>query len=594
MGALAWLSVRVLQQDHELDSRRRRERLQVAAGRLALEIERRLEAVEDPLTQGHGIHFTANGIESAPGFAPLFEPDLPSVAHRDPAQVAEAEALEYRQGDLAAAAALYGRMAESPDPAIRARSLVGLARVLRKRREFQPALQAYSRLLGLGTTEVDGLPAELIARQGRCRAWEETGNSSELSREAREFARALYVGGWRIDQGTFLLYQDLLQRWGAPPPDPLALAKTRAVLTLWRGWRGGDLTSRGRRVLSSDDPPLLALWNGTREDARVWLASPAQLRDALGPVLDVYGMSVALTDPEGRLLLGSLPKDALSLTPGETHLPFVLNAASTDAGGEAAGDRARQMALIGTLALAFALTAASAFGLYRATTREMALARQKSDFVAAVSHEFRTPLTSIRHLTELLVTRAPLGEQRKEQYYGILAREAERLHKLVESLLSIGRIEAGAYAWHLEPANVGDLVRSAVEDFRHEARFENRKVVCETGDSLPDIRADREALALALANLLENAGKYSEPGTEIRVRTRREGHWLQISVEDQGTGIPADEQGKLFDKFVRGREARRLGIRGVGVAEAHGGAVNLESEPGRGSIFTLVIPCLES
>ena len=122
MGALAWLSVRVLQQDRELETRRRRERLQFAAGRLALEIERRLEAVEEPLAQGHGILFTANGIESAPGFAPLFQPDMPAIGRPAPAPLADAEALEYRGGDLARAAAAYGRVAESPDwPFARAR-----------------------------------------------------------------------------------------------------------------------------------------------------------------------------------------------------------------------------------------------------------------------------------------------------------------------------------------------------------------------------------------------------------------------------------------------------------------------------------------
>ena len=171
----------------------------------------------------------------------------------------------------------------------------------------------------------------------------------------------------------------------------------------------------------------------------------------------------------------------------------------------------------------------------------------------------------------------------------------------MESLLSFGRMEAGSYAWHLEPANAADLVRSAVKDFCREARFQNREVVCETGDPLPAIRADREALALALAKYLENAGKYSEPGTEIRDPRAARRPLAKISVEDHGAGIQAEEQGRLFDQFVRGKEARQRGIRGVGVglalvksvAEAHGGAVKLQ-QTGRGSIFTLVIPCLES
>jgi signal transduction histidine kinase len=208
----------------------------------------------------------------------------------------------------------------------------------------------------------------------------------------------------------------------------------------------------------------------------------------------------------------------------------------------------------------------------------------------------------MRHLTDLLVSRAALSEERKEQYYAILAHETERLQRLVESLLSFGRIEAGAYAWRLEPADACRLVRGVVEEFSREPRFHDRQILCETDEHLPPIQADRDALALAVANLLENAGKYSAPGTAIRVRALRAGDTVQISIEDEGAGIPAGEQEKLFDKFVRGSEARRLGIRGVGiglalvksVAEAHGGVVRLASQPGRGSTFTLVIPCHES
>jgi two-component system sensor histidine kinase SenX3 len=163
-------------------------------------------------------------------------------------------------------------------------------------------------------------------------------------------------------------------------------------------------------------------------------------------------------------------------------------------------------------------------------------------------------------------------------------------------------MQAGSYAWRLEPADTGELLRGVVEEFRREPQSCDREVVCEAEAGLPRIQVDREALARAVSNLLENAGKYSEPGTPIRVVARRAGSTVHISVEDRGAGIPAEEQAKLFDRFMRGAAARRAGMRGIGVglalvksvAEAHGGAVLLRSEPGRGSTFTLVIPCHES
>ena len=265
------------------------------------------------------------------------------------------------------------------------------------------------------------------------------------------------------------------------------------------------------------------------------------------------------------------------------------------------GDPHRGTLLITGLVATFLLMTAAALGLYRATGREMALARQQSDFVSAVSHEFRTPLTSLRHLTELLASGSVPSELRKQQYYELLSRETRRLHGMVESLLSFGRLEASAYAWQLETVEPGNLVPFIVEEFRQQ-QGSTREVVCEMEHGLPAIRADREALSRAIWNLLENAGKYSQPHTLIRVFARHNAGTVSLGVEDHGDGIAPAEQGRIFQKFVRGADAKRAGIRGVGIGlalvkrivEAHGGSVRLESEPGRGSTFILELPCLES
>jgi two-component system phosphate regulon sensor histidine kinase PhoR len=300
-------------------------------------------------------------------------------------------------------------------------------------------------------------------------------------------------------------------------------------------------------------------------------------------------------------MLGSDQADAITLAPVDTHLPFTLGFAFADWPGSPQS-RSRRRGLVIGLSLTMALALLAAYGLFRATTREMALARQQSDFIAAVSHEFRTPLTSMRHLTDLLVSNGILEEARTRKYHQLLARETERLHHMVEGLLSFSRIRAGAYVWRLEPADATDVVRAVVDDFRLSPRVGDRDIVYEADTDLPLIRTDREALAHAISNLLENAEKYSGPGTPIRVLARRGGDSVRISVEDRGVGIPPGEQRHLFDRFVRGAHAKREGIRGLGVglalvksvAEAHGGSVVVDSAPGRGSVFTLVIPCLAS
>jgi signal transduction histidine kinase len=297
------------------------------------------------------------------------------------------------------------------------------------------------------------------------------------------------------------------------------------------------------------------------------------------------------------MIFGTPISGGLSLTPRETRLPFILTVKAYDVPAAQAS-----IVLVTSLILAFLLMIAAAYGLYRVTTREIMLARQQSDFVSAVSHEFRTPLTSMRHLTELLAGRGNPSAERRAQYYKLLAGETERLHRMVEGLLSFGRIEAGAYAWQLEPADVGEMVRVIVDEFRKESAAAGREIVSEIAEDLPSARIDRDALSRALWNLLENAAKYSDPGKAIHVFVRKHQDSLLVDVEDKGAGIPASEREKIFHKFVRGADAKRAGIRGVGIGlalvqriiEAHGGSVRVESEPGRGSTFTLVIPCLES
>jgi len=400
-------------------------------------------------------------------------------------------------------------------------------------------------------------------------------------------SRALETGGWHIDRATFDLYREMLQRWGGPASSP---ARREATIRLSGDWKSGNLPSRGRRVLREEAGAVLAVWAG----GRAWLATSGELEAALGPLWTAQPLAVSLYDTDGQPLFGEARSGGVSLTPGQTRLPFILNVASR---AVEAGDR--RTLLISGLALTFVLMLAAAYGLYRATTRELVLARQQSDFVSAVSHEFRTPLTSMRHLTELLVSRGVTSEERKAQYYELLAHETERLHRMVESLLSFGRIEVGAYAWRLEPADVAQLAREIVEEFRQQAPAASREIRCDIEEGLPPIKADREALSRALWNLLDNAAKYSQPATPIGVFARRDADSLLLGVVDQGSGIPSGERATIFQKFVRGADAKRAGIRGVGIGlalvkrivEAHGGSVQLETEPGRGSTFTLVFPC---
>ncbi|HYL35609.1 MAG TPA: HAMP domain-containing sensor histidine kinase [Bryobacteraceae bacterium] len=595
--ALGWLGVRILAQDRDVERQRRRESLENSASRLALAIERRLGDIEEQLAHGSGMRLTVAGLEPDAGTVLLYLPQPPATAERSPV-FSTAEVLEFRRQDLAGAAAAYVRLADSADVGTRAAALVFLGRVLRKQGDRAGALQVYDRLQKLGAVAVQEQPSELIARQARCRVFEESGDAVPLRREVSALSDSLYTKSWSIDRATFDFYRDLVEHWGGPSPEAEDVARTEAANALWRSWRASDLPPRGRRIFRDGTIPVLALWAGGPDRPVAKLVAPSELESWLERLSGSQRLAVSIYDGDGRIFTGSQHAGAVALNPSETRLPFTLNVASLDL-ADGNDYRMRRLTLVGGLLLLFTLMLAAAYGLYRATSRELDLARQQSDFVSAVSHEFRTPLTSMRHLTDLLVSRDISSEQRKAEYYRILANETERLHRMVESLLSFGRMEAGAYVWRLQSADVRELVIAIANEFRGDPQAAGRDLVCDIQDGLPPIHADREALSRALWNLLENAAKYSAPGTPIRVFARRKGESILLGVEDRGCGIPPDEQEKVFQRFTRGADAKRAGIRGVGmglalvkrILEGHGGSVHLRSEPGEGSTFTLELPC---
>ena len=257
------------------------------------------------------------------------------------------------------------------------------------------------------------------------------------------------------------------------------------------------------------------------------------------------------------------------------------------------------------LAAIVLLLSGGSYVLWRAMARELAVARLQTDFVATVSHEFRTPLTSLRHVTELLEEDdglPPGPEQtRRKEFYAALGRNTNRLHRLVESLLDFSRMEIGKKPWKLEPIDAGVLAADVTSEFQKEV--EARGVQIDLAVEQPEtlrLRADRTALGHALWNLLDNAVKYSPEQRCVHVSVARHPRGIAIAVRDEGLGVPAGERRDIFRKFVRGKKAGELGIKGTGlglalvshIVEAHGGAVELESEEGKGSTFRLVLPAL--
>jgi two-component system phosphate regulon sensor histidine kinase PhoR len=598
IAALGWLALRTLEQEREAARQRAHERLEIAGGRAALGLERELQSIEQRLAAGTaaGVRLDARGVvPQGAGARVLYQPfDAPALPAID---LAAGEVEEFQHGDLQAAGVAYAEAARTADPRRRAAALAALARVRKKAGDRAAARAGYDQLETLGQADIAGQPAALAAMQARARLFDEAGDVRARDAESRALADALAAGRWPLDRATFEMYRGLLARWQAPVPRAADVAMTEAAAQLWHAWRRGELAGQGRRLWPVDGVYVLALWTATTDAALVHL-EPA---DALAARADAqaaeHHVAIALATPEGRPVVGTAAAGGVSLMPMTTRLPFVVTATASPA--DTADDaRTRPTAATGALVVAMVLIAAAAYGLFRAMRRELRLAEQQADFVAAVSHEFRTPLTSMRHLTDVLASRRDLPEERRGEYYALLTRETSRLHRLVEGLLSFGRIEAGRYAWQIEPIDPGVLVADVADEFRREPAAAAHAVTCDIAPGLPTILADREALARVLWNLLENAAKYSEAGAAISIAASPEADAVALAVTDQGRGIAGADRDRIFQRFVRGDDVRRDGIGGVGlglalarrIVDAHGGAIRVESAPGRGSTFTVLLP----
>jgi signal transduction histidine kinase len=238
------------------------------------------------------------------------------------------------------------------------------------------------------------------------------------------------------------------------------------------------------------------------------------------------------------------------------------------------------------------------------------LDRLKSEFVSNASHELRTPLTTIKALTRLLL-RGGLDEAKQREYLETIAVECDRQIDLVLNLLDLSRIEAGAFELSIGRVEAAEVLFSCLKSQSRAAEFRRHQLELKTAAELPAIRADQKALRRVISNLLENAIKYTPDGGHITLAARRAGSEVEISVTDNGRGIPAQDLPVLFDKFHRGRPApvdaggalaaalpELEEVPGIGlglylarnVIEQMGGRISVESEVGRGSTFTLHLP----
>ncbi len=254
-----------------------------------------------------------------------------------------------------------------------------------------------------------------------------------------------------------------------------------------------------------------------------------------------------------------------------------------------------QLALMAMLAL---VMAAGVFFVAGAAAREVRLAELKSNFVASVSHDLKTPLALIQLFAETLELGRVRTPERAAEYYRIINGEAKKLTRLIENMLDFSRMEAGLRPYRTAPADLGEVTRDVVA--RLQSQFEQGRfnVVTRVEPGLPSVDIDPGAVQQAIENILANAMKYSREERDIEVDVARAGGDVAVRVTDHGIGIAKRDLRLVFRKFYRVDSGLGGGPQGCGLGLAivdhtmrgHGGAVSVDSEPGRGSTFTLAFP----
>jgi two-component system phosphate regulon sensor histidine kinase PhoR len=240
--------------------------------------------------------------------------------------------------------------------------------------------------------------------------------------------------------------------------------------------------------------------------------------------------------------------------------------------------------------------------------KERRVSALKSEFVANVSHELKTPLAVVRMFGEMLQSgRVPI-EQKRQEYLDIIVSESERLSALIENVLDFAKVERGHGSYDFAQGDVGSAVLRAANVYRYRAERDGVALEVDIADALPPARIDDRAIQLAVINLIDNALKYA-PGTAVvTLRTTHESGALIVRVIDRGPGVPPEDRERIFERFVRGAPAKgtgdnaRVPVRGSGIglalvkhiAESHGGRAWVESELGKGSTFAFSIPVFGS
>ncbi len=634
---LGFFAFRVLQQEGQLIKQRTRERLENIAkaigGDLTSEFDlwkeaARLSAEEGLLDSesfpeiiqellerpGGGVLVSRsdNGIKTFPSSAMLYAfagtQALRIQGIRNPAPLIRAESLEIEQQDYRRAILAYRNLLKSVDAELHPVVLQRLARTLRKAGRLDEAANVYRDLERLDTIWLGGLPSDLIARFELCSLDSERDNFADLATRALALYRDLTGGKWILEKPRYLYYSASccsFCRGSKIATDEFNQLRMMEEKKLSLSLAIEKLLNDPQRVLTGENEIHLAFWHSDPFAAVV--LSESQLESSWWPrIISSHGedLDAALYSTDGQVLFGPLPLEmppfAIMHDVRIDEMTWRVQVWPSEPGMIYGDIRQRQNLFMAILVFVAALLLFGSYFTVRIVKRELEIASLRADFVSTVSHEFRSPLTGIRQLGEMLLDGRAKDKMKQREYFRMIVQESNRLTRLVESILDFSRMEEGRKEYQYETLDTSQWLRSQVSDFEAVIPVDNVTVETDISDGLPSISADKDALGSAVHNLLDNAVKYSPGETMVWLDAKAAGDEVRIVVRDRGIGISETQCKHIFDRFYRaeGEISKRIKGAGLGlslvrhIVTAHGGQVECKSKPGEGSTFIIRLPAL--
>ena len=558
-----------------------------------------------------------------------------------------AEANEFKDRNYKRAISLYKGLADqSPDTNFRAQMLANISRCLVKAEDYAGAIQNYQRIceVYLDSISSSGIPFALYSQLQMANCYRNLGEFQSSLQISLDLYKNILNMRWLLRESQFKTYAVLAEEaisdiLSENQPN-LSLKDYKEEFMQFKNLHQARLEQwlvikdirqniipelRGRRALSTYRP-IPHQYNKTIHE-RTFLLSVVQIPDSseihpvglLGvKVREQYliehvipdviensqfknASNVVISNLSGNILLGerNASEDPTTATEffEDNFPPWKIEIFRSE--GEALGalDIKRNFYFWTILTLVIVLISGSVL-ISRTIAHEMAVLKLKSDFVQSVSHEFKSPLTSIKALGEGLRDGKVKDPDRMKQYFSVITQDADRLTQLVRNILDFSKIEEGKKEYEFVETDVTQLVTQQIESFKRSEGAKGLEIQTRISEGIPHLDVDKEAFSQALNNLLDNAAKFSLDRKEIEVNLKKDDMNVFIEVRDWGIGIPPSNLDKIFDKFYQGPNTLRQSSKGTGLGltlvkhavEAHGGRIAVVSHVGEGSIFSIVLP----